>query len=76
MSLFMTPGPLFLPQALVKIEARDSDLDFSNHSEIWQASRQQRCRDASQISELYDRYNIQTHGFETSRDLDVRRLAA
>ena len=27
---------------------RDSSLDFSNRSEIWQAHRQQRCRDARQ----------------------------
>ena len=33
---------------------RDSGFDFSNCSEIWQASRQHRCRDASQIRERYD----------------------
>ena len=32
---------------------RDSGLDFSNGSEIWQAHRQQRCRDGCQISERY-----------------------
>ena len=35
----------------------DSDLDFSNCSEIWQAPRQQRCWDACQISEGYDNHN-------------------
>ena len=55
---------------------RDSGLDFSNRSQIWQAPRQQRCRDACQISERYDHYNIQSRGFETSRDLAVRRLTA
>ena len=57
-------------------KARDSELDFSNRSEIWGASRQQRCRDACQISEQYDPDNIQSCGFETSQDLVVKRLAA
>ena len=52
---------------------RNSGLDFSNCSKIWQASRQQRCRDTCQIWERHDNYNIQFHGFETSRDLAVRR---
>ena len=55
---------------------RDSSLDFFNCSEIWQAPRQQRCRDACQISERNDHYNTQSRGFETSRDLSVRRLIA
>ena len=49
----------------------DSDLDFSNRSVIRQARRQQRCREACQISERYDHYNIGSRGFETSRDLTV-----
>ena len=36
---------------------RDSCLDFSNRSEIWQAPRQQRCRAICQISEQYDNNN-------------------
>ena len=43
----------------------DSCLDFFNRSEIWQAPRQQRCRDACQISERCDLDNIQSHHFET-----------
>ena len=49
-------GPLFtkrtgvLPQDLVS-KSRYSSLDISNRSEIWQAHRQQPCRDACQISE-------------------------
>ena len=58
------------------LKPRDAGLDFSNSSAIWQASRQQRCRDASQIAERNDHYNIQSHDFETSRDLTVRRLSA
>ena len=41
---------------------RDSGLDYPNRSEIWQAPRQQRCRDACQISERYTNFNIQYHG--------------
>ena len=55
---------------------RDSGLNFSNRSEIWQVPRQHCCRGACQISELYDHCNIQSRGFETSRDLVVRRLTA
>ena len=49
------------------IEAVRFGLDFSNHSEIWQAPRQQRCRVACQISERYEHYNTQSRGLETSR---------
>ena len=52
----------------------DSGVDFSNRSEIWQAPRQQRRRDACQIAERYGNYNIQSCGFEASRDLVPRRL--
>ena len=55
---------------------RDSGLDFSNRFEISQAHRQQRCRDACQISEHCGYYNPQFRGFETSRDLAGRRLTA
>ena len=61
-----------LPQDLLKSRS----LDFSNRSEIWQAFRQQHCLDACQILERYDHYNIQTRGFETSRELAVRCLLA
>ena len=49
-------------------EPRDSGLDFSNRSEICQAPR-----DVCQMLEWYDPYNIQSRGFETARDLAVRR---
>ena len=45
--------------------------DFFNRPEIWQAPRQQRCPDASQMSEQCDHFNIQSRGCETSRDLVV-----
>ena len=53
---------------------RDSSSNFSNRSDIWQASWQQRCQDACQMSERYDHYNIHSRGFQTSRDLAVRSL--
>ena len=55
---------------------RDSSLDFSNRSDLWQTPRQRRCRDACEISERYDYYYIKSRRFETSRDLAVRRYAA
>ena len=58
------------------LEAARFSLDFSNRSWIWQTPGQQRCRDACQISERRDRYNIQSRGFETSQDLAVRRPSA
>ena len=64
-----------LRQDLVKAsKPRDSSLDSPNRSEIWQAPRQQCCRDAFQISERYDHYNTKSRGFETSRDLAVSHL--
>ena len=45
---------------------RDSGLEICESSEIWQASRQQRCRDACQVSEKKNHYSIQSRGFETS----------
>ena len=55
---------------------QDSGLNFSSRSEMWQTHRQQGCRDACQISGRIDHYSIQSHGFETSRDLMGRRLSA
>ena len=49
---------------------------FSNHSEIWQAILQQRCRDACQIAERYGHNNVQSRRFGASWDLLVRRLIA
>ena len=54
-------------------KSRDSGLNLSNRSEIWQAPRQQGCWDACQISERYDNDNIRSSGLETSRDPAVRR---
>ena len=51
-------------------------LQWSYCAETWQAPRKHRCRDACQMSAQYDHCNIQSRGFETSRDLAVRRLTA
>ena len=58
------------------LEAVRLGLVFFNRSEIWQAHRQQRCRDACQISERYNHYNTQSRSFDTLRDLPVKRLTA
>ena len=73
--LYSISGETYLSARSCEVpNPRDSCLDFSNRSEIWQAHRQQYCSDAWQISERYDDYNIQFSGFEASRDLVVRRL--
>ena len=53
---------------------RDLSLELSDRSEIWQAPQQQGCRSACQISKRCDNLNYQSRGFETSRDLTIRRL--
>ena len=57
---------------------RHCDVDFFSHPKIWQASWQQP-RNACEISERYDHYNIQSCGFKTSRHeilrQDVRPLS-
>ena len=59
----------------MKSRSRDIDsLKLSHRFEIWQAHRQQCCRCACQISERSDKYKYQSRGFETSRDLTIRRL--
>ena len=51
-------------------------LQWSYRSEIRQAPRQQRCRGTCQISERLEKFKSESRGFETSRDLAVRRLTA
>ena len=53
---------------------RDWCLELSDCSEIWQAPQQRCCRGACQMSEQCDNSNYQSRGFETSRDLTIRRL--
>ena len=49
-------------------------LKLSYRFEIWRAPRQQCCRGACQISERLNNPKYKCRGFETSRDLTVRRL--
>ena len=49
-------------------------LESSNRPGIWQAPRQHCCRGSSQISTRCDNSNHQYRGFETTRDLTIRRL--
>ena len=54
---------------------RDRMLKYLYRSEIWQAHWQQQCcRGVSQITERYDYFKYKSRGFETSRDLAMRRL--
>ena len=55
-------------------KARDRVLKCSYRFEIWQASRRQCCRGACQISERSDNSQYRSRGFETLRDLMIRRL--
>ena len=48
--------------------------ELSDRSEIWQAHRQHCYRCACEISKRCDNLGYQCHGFETSRDLTIRRL--
>ena len=52
---------------------RDWYFRLSYRFEIWQTHRQQCCRSACQISERSDNSKCKSRGFETSRDLTIRR---
>ena len=53
---------------------RDLYLELPGRFEIWQALRQHCCRCTCKISKGYDNLKYQSRGFETSRDLTIRRL--
>ena len=44
--------------------------------EIWQASRRRCCRGASHFLERLEKFKPESRGFDTSWDLEVRRLSA
>ena len=74
--LYFTKWTDVLPQDLVKSRnKRNSSYDFSNRSEIWQASRQERCRDACQTSDRYVHYQSNLN-LNPNLNLAVRRLTA
>ena len=56
------------------LEATRLHLELFDPSEIWQAHRQYCCWCACQISKPDGNLNHQSCGFETSRDLTIRRL--
>ena len=60
-----------LTQGLVK--SRNWMLWWSYRFEIWQASRQRCCWGACQISERMKKFKPESRGFESSRELAVRR---
>ena len=55
-------------------KTRDWYFKLSCRFEIWQARRQQCCRSACQIPERSDNSKYKSRGFETLRDLTIRRL--
>ena len=74
--IFLCQGLYLLSRWMSYRNISWSRLDFFNRSEIWLPPRQQCCRDACQIAERYDYYNIQSRGFEASWHLAVRRRTA
>ena len=56
------------------LKQRDLYLELPERAEIWQAPRQQGCRSNCQISKRCDNLSYQSRGYETSRDLTIRRL--
>ena len=71
---FQYPIRRFIIRSRKVSKARDWVLKCWNHFEIWQAPRQQYCRGACQISERSDNSKYKSRGFETLRDLTIRRL--
>ena len=55
-------------------KSQDLYLELSDRFDIGQAPRQHCCRPACQMSKRCDNLNCQSRGFETSRDLMIKRL--
>ena len=68
--------PMFYRKISWSLEAARLVFRLFNRSGIWKAHRQQRCRDACQVTERYIHNNFQSPGFNTSRHLAVKRLIA
>ena len=71
---FQYPIRRLIVRAREVSKPRDWYLEPPDRSEIWQALRQHCCRIACQIKKRYDNLNYQSRGFETSRDLTIRRF--
>ena len=76
LGLYSLNGKTSYRQISWSLEAARLDVARSYRSEIWQAPRQQCCRGTCQISERLEKFKPESRGFETSRDLAVRRLTA
>ena len=74
--LYSLSGKDVVPSNPVKSRSREMGLYWSYSFEIWQATRQPCCRGACQISERLEKFKPESRGFETLRDLTVRRLSA
>ena len=70
---FQYPKRRLIERSRKVSKPRDLYLELSDRSEIRQALRQHCCRCACQISKQYN-LKYQSRGFETSRDLTIRRL--
>ena len=71
---FQYPLRRLIPRSRKVSNPRDLYLELSDRSQIWQAPRQHCCRCACQISKRCNNLNHQSRGFETPRDLTIRRL--
>ena len=73
-ALFYNPIRRLIIRSREVSKPRDWQFKLSDRFEIWQAHRQRCCRCACQISKLLDKSKYKSRGFETSRDLMIRRL--
>ena len=70
------PVPLFTKQKADLVKTRSREIQVETFPIALKFDRHLGSSDACQISERHDHYNIRSRGFETSRDLGVRRLTA
>ena len=68
LGLYSLSGRMSYRKMSRSLEVTSSELDFSSRPKIWLAPRQHRSRAACHILERYDKDNIRSHVFETSRD--------
>ena len=74
LTLFQYPISFLIVRPRKVSKPRDFYLELSNRSGIWQAQWQPSCRCASKIAKRCDNLNDRSRGFETSRDVLIRRL--
>ena len=76
LGLYSLSSKSFIARLCKISKAQDMDSELSDCSAIWQVSQQQCCLGACQIWEGYNNFNVQSNGFEASRDLVVRHCDA